>query len=141
MRCQTKAASGQKKMPHCHPRSESRYTVPYSHVKRCHGQKNIHGQKKTVHGQNKKVPSTSPKLNAFLQLPQPNRIMEFLFFFWEASQRGSIGPPAWPAFLTVPPKSLMTVFTAASSGAVVQVRELTSTLRGKHFVIMLLTAF
>ena len=28
-----------KKMPHCHPRSKSRYTVPHSHIKGCHGQK------------------------------------------------------------------------------------------------------
>ena len=59
-----------KKMPHCHPRSKSRYTVPYSHIKRYHGQKKIHGQKKAVHGQKKRrspgfwCPGCCPALSA-----------------------------------------------------------------------------
>ena len=68
-------------------------------------------------------------------------------FFWERSQCGSIRLPFWPAFLTVPLEIFDDgVFTLASFGAMVQVkahkaglRELTSTLRGKHFVVMLLT--
>ena len=62
--------------------------------------------------------------------------------------RRSIRPPFWPVFLIVPLEIFDdSVFTLASLGAMVQVsrkaglRELTSTLRGKHFVVMLLTVF
>ena len=67
---------------------------------------------------------STPKLNAFLQILQlKTRSRSFFCFFWEASQCGSIGPPFWLAFLTVPLEIFDdSVFTLACLGATVQVR-------------------